>query len=140
MSTGAAVVGVAGAAVAGGPDGPIGLAGPVGAVRSVTAGQVTEMTALQRLSAARVATPIFSVQAVVPVLAAPWLTGEQVQETLRILEERWQREGPFDQVRMHELLQEIRAARAGLRAPDGRQPPPRGRAGRSGALSLLTLQ
>ena len=36
--------------------------------------------------------------------------------------------------------QRFQAARAGLRAPDGRQPPPRGRAGRSGALSLLTLQ
>jgi drug/metabolite transporter (DMT)-like permease len=39
-------------------------------------GKLAETAALQRMSAASVAAPIFAVQAVVPVLAAPALTGE----------------------------------------------------------------
>jgi drug/metabolite transporter (DMT)-like permease len=39
-------------------------------------GKLAETAALQRLTAAAVAAPIFATQAVVPVLAAPWLAGE----------------------------------------------------------------
>jgi drug/metabolite transporter (DMT)-like permease len=39
-------------------------------------GKLAETAALQRLAAAAVAAPVFAVQAVVPVLAAPWLAGE----------------------------------------------------------------
>jgi drug/metabolite transporter (DMT)-like permease len=38
--------------------------------------KLSETAALQRMAAASVAAPIFAVQAVVPVLAARWLTGE----------------------------------------------------------------
>jgi hypothetical protein len=40
----------------------------------------------------------------------PRYTGEQVQNHLRVLQEAWEREGPFDEVRMREILKEIRAA------------------------------
>ena len=40
----------------------------------------------------------------------PRYSGEQVQGHLRALEEAWDREGPFDQARMHEILKEIKAA------------------------------
>jgi drug/metabolite transporter (DMT)-like permease len=40
-------------------------------------GKLAETSALQRMSAAAVAAPIFAMQAVVPVLAAPALTGER---------------------------------------------------------------
>jgi drug/metabolite transporter (DMT)-like permease len=39
-------------------------------------GKLAESAALQRMAAAAAAAPIFAIQAVVPVLAAPWLTGE----------------------------------------------------------------
>ena len=39
-------------------------------------GLLGEMSALQRREAARVAPPIFVIETVVPVLCAPWLTGE----------------------------------------------------------------
>jgi drug/metabolite transporter (DMT)-like permease len=39
-------------------------------------GKLAETAALQRLAAAAVAAPIFAAQAVVPVLAAPWLADE----------------------------------------------------------------
>lgn len=40
-------------------------------------GKLAETAALQRMAAAAVAAPIFAIQAVVPVLAAPALTGER---------------------------------------------------------------
>lgn len=40
------------------------------------AGKLAETAGLQRMTAAAVATPVFAIQAVVPVLAAPALTGE----------------------------------------------------------------
>lgn len=39
----------------------------------------------------------------------PWYTSEQVRRHFEALEEAWQREGPFDNKRMHEILDEIRA-------------------------------
>jgi hypothetical protein len=44
--------------------------------------------------------------------AKVWYTAEQVENHLRALEEAWQREGPFDETRMRELLKDIRAAEA----------------------------
>jgi drug/metabolite transporter (DMT)-like permease len=61
LSAGTARAAVAWAAVAG-----------VGALL----GKLAESAALQRMAAAAAAAPIFAIQAVVPVLAAPWLTGE----------------------------------------------------------------
>ena len=61
LSAGTAQAAVAWAAVAG-----------VGALL----GKLAESAALQRMAAAAAAAPIFAIQAVVPVLAAPWLTGE----------------------------------------------------------------
>jgi len=61
LATGAARAAVAWAAVAG-----------IGALL----GKLAESAALQRMAAAAAAAPIFAIQAVVPVLAAPWLTGE----------------------------------------------------------------
>ena len=49
--------------------------GAVTAVAGLT-GKLAETAALQRMTAASVAAPIFAVQAVVPVLAAPALTDE----------------------------------------------------------------
>jgi hypothetical protein len=40
----------------------------------------------------------------------PWYTGEQVRRHLEALQEAWDREGGFDKARMHELLEQIRAA------------------------------
>ncbi len=40
----------------------------------------------------------------------PWYTSEQVQRHLQLLQEAWDREGGFDEARMHELLDEIQAA------------------------------
>src|SRR5207253_2263496 len=40
-------------------------------------GQLTEMTALQRFEATRVAPPIYVVQTVIPVVLAPALAGER---------------------------------------------------------------
>jgi hypothetical protein len=40
----------------------------------------------------------------------PWYTGEQVRRHLQALEEAWEREGPFDETRMRELLDQIRTA------------------------------
>ncbi len=39
-----------------------------------------------------------------------WYTGEQVRRHLQALEEAWEREGGFDEARMRELLEQIRAA------------------------------
>jgi drug/metabolite transporter (DMT)-like permease len=61
LATGTAKAAVAWAAVAG-----------IGALL----GKLAESAALQRMAAAAAAAPIFAIQAVVPVLAAPWLTGE----------------------------------------------------------------
>jgi drug/metabolite transporter (DMT)-like permease len=61
LATGAARAAVAWAAVAG-----------IGALL----GKLAESAALQRMAAAAAAAPIFAIQAVVPVLAAPWLTEE----------------------------------------------------------------
>jgi hypothetical protein len=47
----------------------------------------------------------------------PWWTGEQVRNHLRALQEAWDREGPFDQARMRELLERIRAADTPYQAP-----------------------
>jgi hypothetical protein len=41
----------------------------------------------------------------------PWYSGEQVRQTLKTLEEIWNREGPFDKQRLKEILEQIRAAR-----------------------------
>jgi hypothetical protein len=41
----------------------------------------------------------------------PWVTSAQVQETTRVLQETWDREGPFDQERLQEILREIRERR-----------------------------
>lgn len=41
----------------------------------------------------------------------PWLTGGQVRETLQALEDAWQKEGPFGEERMREIVQEIRKVR-----------------------------
>ena len=41
----------------------------------------------------------------------PRYSGKQVQETLRFLEDTWQREGPFGEQRLQELLQEWRQRR-----------------------------
>jgi drug/metabolite transporter (DMT)-like permease len=48
----------------------------VTAIAALT-GKLAETAALQRMAAATVAAPIFAIQAVVPVLAAPALTGER---------------------------------------------------------------
>jgi hypothetical protein len=40
----------------------------------------------------------------------PWWTGEQVRKHLQALQDVWEKEGPFDEMRMHQLLEEIRAA------------------------------
>ena len=45
--------------------------------------------------------------------AGPWYSGEEVQRHLKGLEEAWEREGGFDKERMHELLKQMRAKRAG---------------------------
>lgn len=39
----------------------------------------------------------------------PRFTGEQVRRHLQRLQEVWDREGPFDKERMHELLEQFRA-------------------------------
>ena len=39
----------------------------------------------------------------------PWYSGEEVRQHLLGLEEAWEREGPFDEKRMRELLEELRA-------------------------------
>src|SRR5688572_4900053 len=39
----------------------------------------------------------------------PWFSGEQVQRHLAGLDEAWKREGPFDEGRMLELLEQLRA-------------------------------
>lgn len=39
----------------------------------------------------------------------PRHTGEEVRQALQFLEEAWEREGPFDKMRMHELLDQWRA-------------------------------
>src|SRR5207248_8242606 len=44
-------------------------------------GILSEMTGLQRLGATQIAAPVFVVQAVVPVLAAPLLAGERWSHT-----------------------------------------------------------
>lgn len=41
----------------------------------------------------------------------PWVTGEQVRQTLQTLEEAWEREGPFDRARLKVIIEQIRAAR-----------------------------
>jgi drug/metabolite transporter (DMT)-like permease len=58
--------------------GNIGRALAWGAAVAATAslGLLGEMSALQRRAAARVAPPIFVIETVLPVLCAPWLTGE----------------------------------------------------------------
>ena len=38
----------------------------------------------------------------------PWLTGDQVRRHLQALQEAWDREGPFDDKRMREILAEVR--------------------------------
>jgi len=40
----------------------------------------------------------------------PRYSGEQVQGHLRALQEAWDREGPFDRNRMHQILNDIKAA------------------------------
>ncbi len=40
----------------------------------------------------------------------PRYTGEQIRRHLQALEEAWQREGPFDENRLKEILKECRAA------------------------------
>jgi len=41
----------------------------------------------------------------------PWVTSEQIRQTLQTLEETWQREGPFGVERAREIVEHIRAAR-----------------------------
>lgn len=48
--------------------------------------------------------------------AGPWFTGEQVQRHLRALQEAWDREGPFDERRMREILEEVRKSEASCTA------------------------
>jgi hypothetical protein len=43
--------------------------------------------------------------------SGPWYSGEEVQQRLQALQEAWDREGGFDEARMHELLAQLRAAR-----------------------------
>ena len=43
----------------------------------------------------------------------PWVTGEQVQQTLLALDEAWKREGPFGIERVRAIIQELRVARGG---------------------------
>jgi drug/metabolite transporter (DMT)-like permease len=52
------------------------IAWGAGVVAAAGLGLLGEMSALQRREAARVAPPIFVIETVVPVLCAPWLTGE----------------------------------------------------------------
>jgi hypothetical protein len=42
----------------------------------------------------------------------PWFTGEQVRRHLHALKEAWDREGPFDEKRMREIVAEVRKADA----------------------------
>ena len=39
----------------------------------------------------------------------PWRSGAHVQRMLRFLDDAWQREGPFDKNRMHQLLADFRS-------------------------------
>jgi hypothetical protein len=41
--------------------------------------------------------------------AGPWYTGEQMRKHLQALQEAWDLEGGFDEARMWELLEQIRA-------------------------------
>jgi hypothetical protein len=41
----------------------------------------------------------------------PWVTSEQVHQTLQALQDAWEREGPFGQSRAREIVQQIRDAR-----------------------------
>ena len=41
----------------------------------------------------------------------PWIPSWLVQESLKVLEEAWQREGPFDIARAREIVLEHRASR-----------------------------
>jgi hypothetical protein len=43
--------------------------------------------------------------------AGPWVTGAQVQETLRVLQETWDKEGPFGKERALEILHDLRNQR-----------------------------
>jgi hypothetical protein len=43
--------------------------------------------------------------------AGPRVTGEQIQEMFRILQETWEREGPFGRDKAEEILQDIRKRR-----------------------------
>jgi hypothetical protein len=42
----------------------------------------------------------------------PWYSSAQVRETLRILQDTWDKEGPFGKERLDEILQELRKKRA----------------------------
>jgi hypothetical protein len=42
-------------------------------------------------------------------LPGPWYSGGHVQRMLRFLEDAWQREGKFDEKRMHTLIAEFEA-------------------------------
>jgi hypothetical protein len=60
--------------------------------------------------------PTFTNEEIVRALTAakspgPLVPAEQVRQTLKILQETWDKEGPFDHERMEKILAEIRASR-----------------------------